>query len=640
MAHINEADISASKIELVGNNTSIAPKLPKLWEALVERPTIVGDCGRPYFMLGPQGPLLVGLHIAGRQGINVAVATPLNNTIIEEMIDRHNVSLQPIVLAADPKLSAPSAQRVLGPLHHNSPIRYIESGSVETFGSFRDHRAAPKSRVEISPLAPLLKPHGFEVKHTKPDLKTWRPKNIALNKMANKSESMNMKILGECKEAFLADIVRALPAADLAELCPYDTVTAINGVAGVAYVDSINRSTSAGNPWKRSKKHYILDTEPTADAPNPVTFTEEIMTRIADMETQLRKGESASPVFCAHLKDEAVTFKKAQVGNTRVFTGAPLDFSIVVRKYYLPLVRLIQNNKFAFESGPGTIAQSAEWDHIYEFLTKWGTGTMVAGDYARFDLSMIAAVMMAAFSILRSLAAMGLYDSEDLRVMEGIANDTSYPYIDFFGDLIRLTGTNPSGHPLTVIINGLVNSLYMRYAYRVLNPDEEVRTFQDSVRLFTYGDDNVMGVNPHTPWFNHTTVSGCLADVGVTYTMADKGRASVPYIDMSDISFLKRSWRYEEDLEGYACPLDEASIAKSLTVWTTSKTVPPPEQGVAIIGSAVREYFYHGKTRFEQMSKILRRSVEDLGWAPYLHASTFPTWEKLVADWKQASSKL
>jgi hypothetical protein len=45
--------------------------------------------------------------------------------------------------------------------------------------------------------------------------------------------------------------------------------------------------------------------------------------------------------FCAHLKDELVTFNKVREGKIWVFTGAPFDFIIIVRRYYLSLICVI-----------------------------------------------------------------------------------------------------------------------------------------------------------------------------------------------------------------------------------------------------------------------------------------------------------
>eukprot|EP00494_Astrolonche_serrata_P033746 UN34015 len=156
--------------------------------------------------------------------------------------------------------------------------------------------------------------------------------------------------------------------------------------------------------------------------------------------------------------------------KTRVFTGAPFDWSIVVRKYLLSFVRVMQNERYVFEGAPGTVAQSLEWEEMYDYLTQFGEGRMVAGDYKAFDKKMPPQIILAAFEVIINLCKKsGNYSDLDMNVVKGIAFDTAFPLIEFNGDLMQFYGSNPSGHPLTVIINSLANSLYVRYAYRLAN---------------------------------------------------------------------------------------------------------------------------------------------------------------------------
>lgn len=632
IGHMGSTMMEVEKSEVSTTlHSNLLPKLSKCWVSHVEQPTILGDCGKIYVHLGPQGPQIIGLHFAGKVNTHTTLATPLTN---ELDFSNHGP------IQGTPLISAPSAQRNLIELHKKAPVSFIEEGTAEVFGSFDGFRSNMKSRVDESPIAPLLDPIEYPITHTKPDLQTWRPKNIALTKMVKKPENFQQDVIDLVKQSYLEDILSELPREQLDELHPFDDYTAINGAAGVAYVDSINRATSAGNPWKRSKKFFMNPGQPSDQAPNPVEYNQEIMDRIHIIEETLKKGYRSHPIFCAHLKDEPVTHAKAEVGKTRVFTGAPCDFSHVVRKYYLPLVRLLQNNKYAFEAAPGTVAQSVEWGDIHRYLTVFGEDRIVAGDFAGYDTKMYSSLMLAAFDILIELAKEGEYDEEDVNVMKGIAADTSFPLIDFFGDLLQLDGTNPSGHPLTVIINSLVNSLYMRYMYVYLNPEKEVSSFRKNVKLMTYGDDNIMGISPEISWYNHTTISQAFAKHGIEYTMADKLAESVPLSNIAESNFLKRNWRYEPDVGDYLCPLELASIAKSLTVWNYSKTVSEPEQGVDIISSAVREYFFHGRELFEEKSLMLKKVVSELKWDLYVKPSTFPSWEELCKQWLESSRKI
>jgi hypothetical protein len=465
----------------------------------------------------------------------------------------------------------------------------------------------------------------------------WRPWRIALVDMVQPVRSINIGVLDICKESFLKDILSRLPEEQLQTMGVYDDFTAVNGAAGVAYVDSMRRDTSAGNPWKKKKKFFIHAVPARGDLLDPVMPDEEIMERVAHIEQSYQNGERYHPVFCAHLKDEAVSKKKAITGKTRVFTGAPFDWSIVVRKYTLSFIRLMQNNRFAFEAAPGTVAQSREWGGLFDYLTFHGRDRMVAGDYRAFDKTMPPEMIRAAFWIISECArASGNFDEEDLRVIECIAYDTAFPLVDYNGDLMEFCGSNPSGHPLTVIINCLANSLYMRYAYYTVNPKREVRSFKKNVSLMTYGDDNVMGVSKAISWFHHTSISSSLGELGIDYTMPDKDSESIPFVDISEVDFLKRRWVWDDDYAAWVAPLDLKSIEKSLMVWVQSPTITEEEQCVAILSSAHREYSFHGRAQFEKFCRIRSEIIEALDLDYYVTSSTFPSRTYLIEQFQTA----
>jgi len=212
--------------------------------------------------------------------------------------------------------------------------------------------------------------------------------------------------------------------------------------------------------------------------------------------------------------------------------------------------------------------------------------------------------------------------------------------VDFNGDLIEFFGCNPSGHPLTVIINGLANSLYMRYCYAVLAPDKSATNFKRDVSLMTYGDDNIMGVSPNITFFNHTAIQKVLASVDIEYTMADKGALSKPFIHISESSFLKRSWRYDEDVGAYLCPLDHKSINKMLTVCVSSKTITPQLQAIAVIETALREYFFYGRYIYEFKKIMFEEIVDENNLRLYVMDSTFMSYEDLCNQFWENSKKL
>jgi hypothetical protein len=605
-----------------------------VWYGTVDENTVYGDCGSMMLADSAFGPIILGIHVLG-DGEGLVGSIRVTQERIEDSIKFFK---GPVIQAGTPMLSAPSALRVLGDLHRKSTLRWIPEGSAECYGSFLGLRARHKSNVAPTFIQKSVVAQGYEIKCGRPKMDSWEPWNRALTDLSKPVTLMRPDILEHCAEAYTKDILDRLTPEDLEDVFVYDDVTAVNGAVGVKYVDKINRNTSMGAPWKKSKKYFMTAIPPTQGLADPVEMAPEVMERVNQLITTYKSGCRGMVVYTGSLKDEALPFAKIAINKIRLFMSGPVDSTIVTRKYYLSLIRLVQRNRFIFEAAPGTIAQSSEWGEIREYLCAHGHGRMVAGDYVSFDKRMPPSIILKAFGILISIMKAAGGTTDDENVMWGIAMDTAYPLVDFSGDLLQLYGSNPSGHALTVIINSLANSLYMRYAYTVMNPSKTCWDFKSYVNLMTYGDDNAMGVSLDRSWFNHTSIQASLAAIGVGYTMADKKAQSVPFIHIDNVSFLKRTWRYDDDVGAWLCPLEHESIEKMLTVCVTSKTITPQEQAVCILNTAAREYFFYGKTIFEERRKMIMEIIKENDIWVYMDCP-IPTWDKLKEDFWTYSPK-
>ena len=117
----------------------------------------------------------------------------------------------------------------------------------------------------------------------------WRN---ALLDMTNPVTELDQGILKEVTQNFIDDILAGLTADDLSEVEIYNFNTAINGVAGLKYVDKMNRKTSMGFPWKKSKKHFIHKVPAQPNVPDPVEFCDEVVQRSEAILTNYKRGLS------------------------------------------------------------------------------------------------------------------------------------------------------------------------------------------------------------------------------------------------------------------------------------------------------------------------------------------------------------
>lgn len=596
--------------------------------------TAYGDCGSPAVAMTPRGPCIYGTHLLGRDKACGAYRVTIDQIDrLRKLLALTQVIDFDVQGGGQPQMESHGVVRVLGPLHHKSSMRYLPNGKIHVFGTIEGFRPRPKSTVCDTPLRQEMSEH-FQATcdHGKPAMGGWGPWNFNLKEMVQPTLTHDKSKFVMAAKGYLNDILTGLPEDWEKELVTLSRKAAVNGLPGVKYIDGLNRSSSMGHPWNCTKKRYLVS-DADEDYPEGVTFDDEFWKEVDKIDALYKEGKRAYPVFSANLKDTPTPAKKIRMQKTRIFTGAPAPWCIAVRQRLLPFVRLLQKNTILFEAGPGTVCQSAEWGKIRKHLTSFGLDRMVAGDYGFFDKRMIAELILLAFQIIAAIHKKAGFSDEECREIMCIGYDTAFSWCNFNGDLVEFFGTNPSGHPLTVIINSIVNSLYIRYCYLMLNPGQECMSFKEFVHLFTYGDDNVMGVSPYAEWFNHTAMQTVLANIGVEYTMADKTSESRPFIHIDEVSFLKRIWRYDEDVQGWLCPLEEASIQRSLMVWLPSKTIDAYTQLVEVITSANNEFFFYGRERFEKEHAFFQSILARDPYCRIPKAAVLPTWQILADRW-------
>ena len=602
------------------------------WVAVPETITQDGECGTPYIMMSGAGPMIMGIHqTGGIKGKCTAVQ------IVQSEIDEAIAYFDEILVSeGEPMVQATKLVNV----HPKSPFHFVEAGQGKLYGSFSNgFRAEMKSKVAPTLIKDAAVRRGFVSRCGKPVMKGWEPVRKGMLPTVEMSHNCNQSIIDECVKGFIHDIDSRLDPEWLKELKPLDDLTTINGAAGVKFIDKMKRNTSMGFPYRKSKK-YFLENINDPEHPDFVNFRPEVYEEINRILAAYKRGERAHPVFIATLKDEPLPEKKIKMKKTRVFQCAPATWSFVVRKMLLPFIRVFQKNPLIFEGAPGMNCGSRQWEQLKVYLCAFGDDQMIAGDYAAFDKHMQSTFMLAAWRVIIHFYRRAGWSDEDLRMLQCIAEDTTFSLCDYFGDLIEFCGSNPSGHPLTVILNCLVNSLYIRYCYHVLNPKREVMSFKEFVHLITYGDDNEMGVSKTIPWFNHTALVKVLALIDVVYTMADKEAESVPFVNIADTTFLKRKWRWDPDVCAWLAPLDWSSIEKMLTMGMESDFLCPEERAMAVIESAMGEFFFYGREVFERNAALMRDIISECDLWAFIKRSTLPTWDQCVERFNRANENV
>jgi uncharacterized glyoxalase superfamily protein PhnB len=650
------------------------------WQYKLPYPTQAGFCMAPLIAKG-KVPYIVGFHTAGRtgevQGIASFVSDLQLNKAYGELFSRaigdfENINVQ-VASQGDMKLEyAEYGIKLLGVIHEKSPLNFqMEGGHIEIYGAHSGDRRTIKSRCTKTVVSDAVtEEFGVSPMHGKPQgMNTFWPWHNDLETVL-KVDQLDPKFLGVAYadvEVRYTDFFKNLSDEKKASIRPLGHTATLSGVDGVFGIDAMKLSTSMGWPYCKPKNKFIVPSDKQVEGiTRPLEIDEKIMENIERLSAEMKTGHRAYLPFRMNLKDEPCKLNKKKV---RTFGGGCIEMLYLLRKYFLPIVKVMMDNPAFFSCAVGINATSKEWTILAEHLKKHGLERCMNGDYAKFDSRMMNQMVLLAFTLLITCAWICGYSDEDLMLMTTLATEVAHALVEYNGEYVLFHSQNLSGHALTVFINNIVNVLYMAYAYYELAhyaanrtielkyEDElmdylykegwtesevedllqgllppsgplELGSFGDHVSLMCYGDDNNMSVSPECTWFNHTLVAFSLSRAGVKYTMADKEAKSVPFIHFNDTTFLKRGFVWSEKLQNYLAPLDMDSLYKTLHVCIKSTVIDEMEQGRDAVLAVNRELFFHGKEVFDEMHAKLERVVEKTGLSIYLPNGELPSYQE------------
>jgi hypothetical protein len=128
--------------------------------------------------------------------------------------------------------------------------------------------------------------------------------------------------------------------------------------------------------------------------------------------------------------------------------------------------------------------------------------------------------------------------------------------------------------------------------------------FNNTVVVFALGDDNIFSVHELLrEKFNEITLAEVMPTLGMVYTTELKGKAIYPFRPLTEVEFLKRSFRRDKSLNRWVAPLRLESIFGTLN-WTKSGIIGN-QITVDELSSAFTELTLHGKGVFQHYSRKL-----------------------------------
>lgn len=380
---------------------------------------------------------------------------------------------------------------------------------------------------------------------------------------------------------------------------------------------SIPRATSLGYPLctqYRSKKdifgsaeEFVLDSEEALRLKRDVLALEQLC----------RDGKRPYFVCRGFLKDEIR--KKGK--TTRYIAGVDLRYYILCRMYFGAYVSA-HMSKFR-ESGVCVgINPYKDWHALQEWVTRPG-GKCWDGDFKGFDSSeqpgMLWGCLYAINDWYRQRGSTPLEDQIRHILFLDLVN--SRHLVSPYGSadkIIVWQKSLPSGHFLTSTVNSMLSMACIVSGFVAKT---EMLDFWDQAAAATCGDDNLVGASDLVvDKFNQITLASHLLEAyGMTYTSGNKDSELVPYMDISQVTFLQRSFREKNDR--VVCPIRPESFLTNM--YYTKKGDRKYQTEVILMGleNALSELSMHTEDFWDRVAPKIVDLMKQYGTAPKFNVS-------------------
>nr|ULF99943.1 MAG: hypothetical protein [Marnaviridae sp.] len=620
------------------------------WMSQPMEPTQVGHCGMPLLINSPLGSVIVGIHTAYQ---------PITGTAWAIRVDREDLDNDRHPEVGDIIPAFPVAQAEVVKLSETDKLYtdYHEDGHMITHGALRTFVARPKFTGRHTVFAHHVFARGHEFDPPIEDCMSapknagWKQPQMVLETYLHPTHSMNEMIMRACTQAYIEHVEEHLTEDDWADIHPVNLSVAVNGFPGIPNVDAQKFTTSAGHGRRGPKLQFLTEPETFGPWPSHRTFNDELLQEIDTMRERAYKGIRPHAIYDSCFKDEMLSKAKVEAGKARSIYMCPVAFLTNVRMSTLGLCRVMIRRRDVFGVAIGLNTHSEEWDDLHKLAQELDGDNWIAGDFRNFESVLCLLISNCVSKVFSALAKKsGNFSEEEIMALRVWLADISNATINFFGELITLLGGEASGQQMTTPFNCVANNLLHMYAFVVIycKPGDKyldylviAREFFKYVRRNTLGDDVYLKVCPSRPEYNHTSIMHVFEAIGITYTMADKGAESRPYIPLEEVTFLKRSFRDHSAFPGMkVAALDRKSIYKMLCYTVPSRSVSSEEQLAAAMCSAVAEAFFHDKDFFCSIVDLIWSLPKTEELEARMRSMPLPSWNTMCSRFIEASPKL
>lgn len=372
------------------------------------------------------------------------------------------------------------------------------------------------------------------------------------------------------------------------------------------YYGSLNTSTSAGYPWQKmttlsGKKGFVnLDSK----------WTKPILVEVVTERIEAAKrGVRSATIWSDGLKDE--TKEWAKCDRPRLFTGCPIDFTVAFRMYFGAFIGHVTASRAVNGVMVGINVHGLEWTNLRSWMRQ-ASENVICGDFSNYDGTLCAELVYSVLDVAQSYY--GGHNKADDKVRAVLWLEIVNAMHLNGSDLYMMGHGNPSGNPMTSILNSIAQLVAFRYVWcRAGRAMGDL----DQVRLAVYGDDNMISIRDDA--VDPAALTAGYAELGMKYTNSDKSGPAT-YGPFSSAVFLKRKFVYAEDTGRVMAPKELGDILE-IASWTQSRH-KWDNTGPDTLDAVVRELAHRSEEEYDQWTRCVARHAECQmrplhGWSTY-----------------------
>ncbi|UHK03058.1 MAG: polyprotein [Guiyang Dicistro-like virus 3] len=397
---------------------------------------------------------------------------------------------------------------------------------------------------------------------------------------------------------------------------------AVFGNPHVPYAEPMNMKSSPGWPYQCLPEYTGCGKKYMFDEETGQIVNKDLIERLRQREECAKQGKRVPSVWRDCMKDELRPCEKVDQMKTRLFTIAPVDYTILVRKYFMSFVQMFYQNHSKFYSAVGMNPESFDWTVAYARLAEYGDMT-VAGDFSKFDGTLMPELIMACAEVIDNWYKIQGELDHEATIVRQVLFDEIVHTVQLVNNCVYQTHKgNPSGNPLTVVVNTMVNAMYMRLTWMEIMSEKAphmaaLHAYHENVKEEIYGDDNRLVIKLEAiELFNQLTITETLARHGITYTTESKGEATEPWRPLLQTSFLKRHYRIDPEIgKEILLPVMDMDTIEGLANWVRKH--PDLQEQLQMDQKAMLDFcFLHGREEYKRVNETICKAMLEHNFRP------------------------